>query len=44
MRFRPGEISTQVFDETFDGGRNGLEFTTVEGPVILAILEVRIEE
>jgi hypothetical protein len=44
MRFRPGEISTQVFEETFEGGENRLEFAAVEGPGMLAALEVRIEE
>ena len=43
MRFRPGEISTQVFEETFEGGRNVLEFSGVQGPGRLAVLEVRGE-
>lgn len=43
MRFRPGEISTQVFEETFGNGRNVLEFAGVEGPGQLAALEVRVE-
>ena len=43
MRFRPGEISTQVFEETLGGGRNGLEFAGVQGPGRLAALEVRVE-
>ena len=30
MRFRPGEISTQVFEETFGGGRSELEFAGVQ--------------
>lgn len=43
MRFRPGEISTQVFEETFGGGRSELEFAGVQGPGRLAALEVRVE-
>lgn len=43
MRFRPGEISTQVFEETFGAGRNELEFAGVQGPGRLAALEVRVE-
>ena len=43
MRFRPGEISTQVFEETLGGGRNELEFAGVQGPGRLAALEVRVE-
>jgi hypothetical protein len=43
MRFRPGEISTQVFEETLGGGRNELEFAGVQGPGRLAALDVRVE-
>lgn len=43
MRFRPGEVSTQLFEETFGGGRNELEFAAVQGPGRLAALEVRVE-
>lgn len=43
MRFRPGEISTQVFEETFGAGQNMLEFAGVQGPGRLAALEVRVE-
>lgn len=43
MRFRPGEISTQVFEEALAGGKNELEFGVVEGPGGVAVLEVRVE-
>ena len=43
MRFRPGEISTQVFEEMLEGGKNMLEFAGVQGPGRLAALEVRAE-
>ena len=42
MRFRPGETSTQVFEETFGPGCNVLEFHPVQGPGVLAVLGVRV--
>lgn len=43
MRFRPGEISTQVFEEPLGGGRNGMVFSVVEGSGGVAVLEVTVE-
>jgi len=43
MRFRPGEISTQVFEEPLAGGKNEMEVAVVEGPGGVAVLEVRVE-
>ena len=43
MRFRPGEISTQVFEEPLAGGKNEMEFAVVGGSVGLAVLEVGVE-
>ena len=42
MRFRPGETSTQVFEEAFGPGCNVLEFHPVQGPGVLAVLGVRV--
>lgn len=43
MRFRPGEISTQVFEEPLAGGKNEMEFAVVGGSGGLAVLEVGVE-
>ncbi len=43
MRFRPGEISTQVFEEALEGGENEMEFAVVGGPGGVGVLEVRVE-
>jgi hypothetical protein len=43
MRFRPGEVSSQVFEEPLAGGKNALEFSVVEGPGGVAVLDVRVE-
>ena len=43
MRFRPGEISTQVFGETFGPGRNMLDFHPVRGPGTFAAQKVYVE-
>ena len=43
MRFRPGETSTQVFEETLGPGLNRLDFHPVQGPGTLAALDVRVD-
>ncbi|MBR6021626.1 MAG: hypothetical protein IK066_04325, partial [Kiritimatiellae bacterium] len=43
MRFRPGEISTQVFEEPLEGGRNRMEFAVVGGAGGVAVMDVRVE-
>ena len=44
MRFRPGETSTQIFEETLGPGRTVLDFHPVQGPGVLAALSVEIGE
>lgn len=43
MRFRPGEITSQVFEEPLAGGKNVLEFSVVGGPGGVGVLDVRVE-
>ena len=43
MRFRPGEISTQVFEEALEGGKNEMEFAVVVGAGGVAVMDVRVE-
>ena len=43
MRFRPGEISTQVFETVLEGGRNDMEFSLVGGTSGVAVLDVTVE-
>ena len=43
MRFRPGEISTQVFEEPLAGGKNEMEFAVVGEGGGVAVLDVRVE-